>query len=187
MRIYRIVADVNRYQGFSVEGDDIWHTDMMTFDCKPKGSDWAAPSVYTLHPRLTRGSFFNLCPGALVLDGHATEALQDLLEMSGEMLPLSYNNESFTVLNVTECVNVLDEDGCKWVYGKSTGARIRIERYAFRANRLTEAPLFKIPETCRSEILCCEGLKDSDDEFKHRVERLGLKGLIFEEVWEGQS
>lgn len=187
MKIYRIVADVNQYQGFSVDGDQVWQGDTLTFDCTPKSSKWAAPSVYVLHPKLRRGNFFNLCPGTLVLDGQATDVLRDMLEMSGEMLPLSCKGEQFTVLNVTDCVNVLDETKTKWVYGKSTGARIRIERYAFHPGRLTETPLFKIPETCKSEILTFEGLKDPDDEFKPRVERLGLKGLIFEEVWDSEK
>jgi hypothetical protein len=187
LKIYRIVPDVNRFQGLSVEDDKVWQGTMLTFDCTPKSSTWAAPSVYVLQPKLKKGNFFNLCPGALVLDAHAAEVLRGLLEMSGELLPLRHKDEQLTVLNVVGCFNVLDESKTTWVYGKSTGAKIRIERYAFHASRLTETPLFKIPETCKSDILTVEGLKDSDDEFKGRVERLGLKGLAFEELWTDQA
>lgn len=45
------------------------------------------------------------------------------------------------------------------------------------------SPLFKIPETCNYEVLTCEGLKDPNDEFKGRIEQLGLTGLIFEQLW----
>src|SRR5262249_27870281 len=113
--------------------------------------------------------------------------LRDLLEMSGELLPFSYKGEQFTALNVTECVDALDDCKTKWVYGKGTGAKIRIERYAFSAHRLTETPLFKIPQTCKSEILACEGLKDPDDEFIGRVQRMSLQGLTFEEVWDSEK
>ena len=98
-------------------------------------------------------------------------------------MPLTHEGEQFFALNVTECINVLDNESTQWVYGQSTGARIRIEQYAFHADRLTETPLFKIPETSRSEILTVEGLKDPDDEFKSRVEKMGLTGLVFEEIW----
>jgi hypothetical protein len=45
----------------------------------------------------------------LVFDAHATEVLRDYLEMSGELLPFSHKGESFTVMNVTECVDALDD------------------------------------------------------------------------------
>jgi hypothetical protein len=104
--------------------------------------------------------------------------------MSGELLPLPHKAEMLHVLNATECVNALDEDTTEWIYGKTTGTRIGIRRYSFYANRLLEGPLFKIPETSATDILTIEGMKDPDDEFKGRVEQLGLTGLRFEEIWD---
>ena len=86
------------------------------------------------------------------------------------------------MLNVTGCFNVDRRGRTDWVVDEETKARIGIRRHAFHADRLPEVPLFKIPETCRAEILTVEGMKDPDDEFKPRVERLGLKGLIFKEI-----
>ncbi len=100
------------------------------------------------------------------------------------LLPLPFKDKLYHVLNVTECVNVLDDHKTEWLYENGIGP---IKKYAFHAGRLTEAPLFKIPETCRSEILTLEGIKDPEDEFKGRVERLGLKGLIFEEIWSNEQ
>src|SRR5579864_8267019 len=121
MKIYHVVPDVNQYQSFLVEDDRVWETEELTFDCMSKASSWNAPDVFILKPKLRRGNFFNLCAGTLVLDMHATETLEDLLEMSGELLPLDHQGEKFTVLNVTECVNVLDTKATKWIYGKTTG------------------------------------------------------------------
>jgi hypothetical protein len=189
MKIYRIVEDVNVYQSFMVDSAK-WKGDLLTlltFDCSPRSSEWAAPPVYVLHPKLKQGNFVYLCPGALVVDAATVEQLRDLLEMSGELLPLPHKDKLYYVLNVTECINVLDEDMTEWLRTEDTGTPIGPKQYAFNANRLTETPLFKIPETCRSEILTCEGLKDPDDEFKRRVERLGLKGLMFEELWDSDN
>jgi len=102
--------------------------------------------------------------------------------MSGELLPLTYNKENFTVLNVTECVDALDDVNTKWVYGKGTRAKIKIAKHAFHQHRLPETPLFKIPQTSKSRILTVEGMKDPLDEFKPSVERFGLTGLIFKEI-----
>ena len=183
MRIYRIRCDVNAFQSFYIDKAR-WHGDllaMLTFECSPRAAAYSPPPVFVLHPKLKAGNFYYLCPGALVVDSTALDHLQDLLEMSGEMLRLPYKDCLFHLLNVTECINVLDERHAK---RRSSGT---IEKYAFHPERLTETPLFKIPETCRAEILTCEGLKDPEDEFKGRVEQLGLKGLIFEELWSDEA
>lgn len=186
MKIYRVRPDVNKYQYFMLEDQALELSDMMSFDgTAGKAETWIAPSVYIYKPKQKMGNFLALWgTDAVVVDDSALEQLLDLLEMCAELLPLPYKDKLYHVLNVTECINVLDEHRTQWVYEKGSGP---IKKYAFHANRLTEAPLFKIPETCKSEILTCEGLKDPDDEFKGRVERLGLKGLIFEEVCSDQT
>lgn len=183
MKVFRIVPDVNKFQSLLPKDEQIWATDRLTFDGTPKLPDWVPPPMYVLEPNLKRGNFISLCPGAFVVDDAAHEALRDLLEMSGELLPIGDTSSDQFVVNVTGCFNVLDDANTKWVYGASTGAKIRIERYAFHASRFTEVPLFKIPETCRGDILTVSGLKDPEDEFKHRVESAGLTGLLFEEIW----
>ena len=84
-------------------------------------------------------------------------------------------------MNVLDCVNCLDEQNTKWVYGKTTHSRIRIKEYHFDASRFSESSLFKIPE--KVEIFTTSGLKDPEDEFKGIVEAEGLQGILFEEVW----
>lgn len=183
MKIYRVLPDVNRFQSMTPEDAQIWNSDRLTFDGLPKKKDWLPPDLFVLHPKLKKGDFFHLCPGTLVLNEGAIEILLEYLEMSGELLPVRCEGEEYTVINVTECINVLNRAETDWVYGSSTGKRIRIRNYAFYADRLTETPLFKIPETARGEILTATGLKDQEDEFKFNVESRGLKGLLFEKIW----
>jgi hypothetical protein len=186
MKVYRVLPDVNKFQYFMLEDQTLELSDMMTFDgASGKADTWIAPSVCVFKPKHKPGNFLALWgTEAIIVDETATEELRDLLEMSGELLPMPYKDKLYHVLNVTACVNVLDHHKTEWLYEKG---RLPIKTYAFHKCRFTEAPLFKIPETCKTEILTLEGLKDADDEFKGRVERLGLKGLIFEEVWTDQT
>lgn len=183
MKIYRVRAEVGVFQAASPNDETIWRTGTLSFDCSPKASHWQSLDVFIGNPRRKRGNFFGMCPGTFLMDSLASDRLLELFEMSGELLPVNLEGETLFALNVIDCVNALSESDTTWVYGRTTGARIRIEKYVFIRSRLTETPLFKIPETCRGEILTAEGLKDPEDEFKFNVESSGLQGLIFEEVW----
>lgn len=184
MKIYRVRPDVG-YQYFMLEDTKLGLTEMLNFDGRPKANEWVAPAVYILEPKLTRGDFPDLWAKAvIVVDEVALESLRGLLEMSGELLPLPHEDKLYYVVNVTGCFNILDEHHSHWRYERGS---LPIERYAFHANRLTEAPLFKIPQTCNYEILTCEGLNEPEHEFKGQVEQLGLKGLMFEEIWSSES
>jgi hypothetical protein len=185
MKIYRVRPDVNNYQFFVLEDDNLVGTEMLNFDGTPKADRWVVPAVYIYAPKLKKGNFPALwSTTTIVVDQVALKQLRGLLEMSGELLPLAHKDNLYHVLNVTGCFNILDEHHTEWRYEKGS---LPIGHYAFHAKRMTETPLFRIPETCGYEILTCEGLTDSEHEFKGRVEQLGLKGLIFEELWNSES
>lgn len=184
MKVYRVRVDVNRFQYFLPEDSSIYSTDRLRFDATPMAEDWVPPPVYIYTPTHKRGNFFDFCSyRALVLDEIAKSAMPDIIEMSGELLPLPHKGELFHALNVTACFNVLDEERTEWIIGEKSKSRIGIKKYAFHPHRFAQIPLFKIPETCRGEILALEGMTDEEDEFKRRVERLGLTGLTFQEIW----
>jgi hypothetical protein len=109
------------------------------------------------------------------------------LEMAGDLLPLPYEDQEYTILNVTECINCLDHEASEWRHSPFTGQRISPLRYVFHPDRFSESTLFKIPETRRAEILVVEGLHDPEAEFRYAVEQGNLKGLIFEELWSYQE
>jgi len=52
---------------------------------------------------------------------------------------------------------------------------------------MPESSIFKIPQTARADILCYEGLKDPVDEFKPTVEKRGLTGIKFRELWQSDA
>jgi hypothetical protein len=183
MKIYRLRHDANNYQSLSPDDPTIWETNRLEFDCSPKAKDWISPPVHSSAPALPEGDFWTLGPGSLVVRPQATEKVRTHLELAGELLPVAYKMRNFTLLNVTECVDALDPSTTEWIIGEESGKKIMIERYGFFQSRVPESTLFKIPETCRGEILVVEGIKDPEDEFKHVVESTGMKGLFFELLW----
>ncbi len=182
MRVYRVRNDVNRYQ-FFLPDHEKGGSDLYGMDGTPKAQTWSPPSVFILHPKHEAGDFYQYYSNVLISSPRATAALRWHLERAGELLPLPYEGEVFTVLNVTECINVLDQEKTEWVY--SEGRRLHIKKYAFHPRRFTETTLFKIPETCKAEVLVVTG-QSSLGEFRDAVEQAGLRGLIFEELWSAE-
>src|ERR1700674_1801170 len=77
----------------------------------------------------------------------------------------------------------LPQDRTEWEYGETTGKPIRIVRYAFHKDRMSESSIFKIPETASGEILCYDGARGPEDEIKPYVESHGITRLEFTEIW----
>ena len=186
MNIYRLRIDVNKFQSFFLEQEDALSLDELSFNGNYRLESWSDPGVYVMHPKLKKGNFlgFGDASGTFIVDAKASDVLADLLEMSGELLPFTCQGEPFHVVNVTEVVNVLDDERTQWVYEKGSGP---VESYVFHENRLTETPLFKIPLGNSIDVFTVEGMKDPDDEFKGRVEQSGLLGLTFEKVWSSEG
>lgn len=172
MRIYQIWPDVNHYQFFlTVQPGDY---DRFSFDATPTEGKWISPEVRILAPKLKRGDFLQWNPGVLIMSQRATDLLGDYLSIYGEQLPLKYKGETFTVFNVTTCIDCLDHekssfDG-KW-------------HLYFDPAWLIESPLFKIPETVGTAIYTVEGMESDIEEFRKVYTRCGLKGLEFDLVW----
>lgn len=186
MKIFRVEYDVNKYQSILSEDDSIWSTDRLIFDGRAKYNSWLPPAVYYPNPLKKLGDFVYLCPGTLVFNEKARKACATFFEMSGEILPLPHEEAPLFALNVTECWNVLDQNKTEWQYDRSGTIKLHILNFFFHRHRIPEVPLFKIPETVRGDIYTVEGMKAPEDEFKYTVESNGLKGLIFEEVWDGE-
>jgi hypothetical protein len=179
--VYRVKNDVDYFQYFLTKKKEEYHRLIM--DGTPKSKNWSPPLVYIYRPKHQKGDFYNTSSGSLISRPKATEILRPQFESAGELLPLPYRKEIYTILNVTTCIDCLDKEKTEWVHAKSTNTRLMIEKYAFHNDRFTSI-IFKIPETCMSEVLVVEGLKDTKDEFRHIVEANRLLGLIFEKIWE---
>jgi hypothetical protein len=176
MRVYRIENDVNHFQYFLPQKSEDVFTLLM--DCTSKATNWISPPVYIYKPRHKAGDFYNFDWNSVITSPRATAALHSHLIEAGELLPLFYQDDQFAVLNVLQCVDCLDHSLSERQPGHYT-------KYVFRSNQLAQvqSTIFKIPQTRQSEVLVVEGLKAPEEEFRYTVEKSGLKGLLFTELW----
>ncbi len=157
--------------------------DLLNFDCRVKQDQLNNINWYVFNPKQKRANFFTLgVGGVIVFDQEVYEShILSLFEMAGEIIPIKAEKETFYVLNVLECVNVLDHNRSEWdVY--PNGQKGRLLKYSFFENRVTESCIFKIPETSKTEILTYTGLKDSLDEFYGLYKEKKFTGLTFVEI-----
>lgn len=185
MNIYSVKVDSNKYQWLMPQVDEKELLDYLTFDCSQKLKTWQENEWYSFNPNSTEGNFYSIgSGGAFVFDKLVYDSdLFTFLEMSGEIISIRFKGKELFIINVLESVNALDEKSTKWdIY--NDGSRGRILDYSFFRDRISESTIFKIPQTCRSEILTYSGVKDEDDEFIKMYHNLGFTGLIFELVWQ---
>lgn len=116
----------------------------------------------------------NLC-SALVLSSRAVGALRDLLESSGELLPVVAERGTYSLFNVTRVVDALDKVKSEFVYFTS-GRIMRAKKYAFIEDSLRDVAIFKLPEFRKGRVFV-------NDVFVDRVGEAGLLGFGFDELW----
>jgi hypothetical protein len=192
VRIYEVQADVGVYQ-YLLPIDYATYLRTHPIGMRFDGSeislpDWQPPPVYSEAPKRPEADFWDFGAMANTFlvrpQAIAIPALRDLLLRCGQLLPLPYRDEEFALFNVTTVADALDDTQSVWVTG-STGRRLSLTKYAFRVAALPKAPLFKLPTQAggSGKIWATEGIVPAEEEFKPMVQRLGLTGLIFKEVW----
>ena len=178
-RVYRVRRDP-RYRALVLAPDAA----ALVFDGSVREEPWPLLRVEADDARLPLGHFVHWHPGALVAaPSIPDEVVWGFFEMSGQTFALEYLGRGFTALNVTECINCLDQDATAWAFDATTGQQTDIVRYVFHPRRFSSSSIFKIPETAEREVLVVERTRDAEQEFKRFVEKARLTGLIFEELW----
>lgn len=104
----------------------------------------------------------------------AIVALRDFLNGHAELLPV--NGKPYYIVNVTNLLDVLDEDKSTLKWFTSSDGIMRITKYWFHEPKLNNAPIFRLAQFRRVEVFVSH-------EFRERVELAGLTGFIFEKVW----
>ncbi len=183
MKIYSVESDVNHYQWLLPEATGEELLTLNTFDCSSRQRYWTPPYVTALDAKLKMGDFLHYHPSVLLASPDRFHGVRPFFESAGELLPLWFDGDQYTLLNITNCVNALDDANTEWVRAKD-GSKVEIMRHAFNLDRLPSSSLFKIPETCRGTVLTWEKHGDPSKEFKAFVEENDLKGLLFEQLWD---
>jgi hypothetical protein len=139
-----------------------------------------------LDPLAKKGDFLYYDPGALVVTQQAAKLAAPFFELAGELLPLWCNGNKYSILNVTHCIDALDNSKTIWFTAKD-GSKIEIKDYVFDPEKFGGSSLFKIPETCRGSVLTWEKDRSPELEFKSFIEANGVTGLLFEELWDSEK
>jgi hypothetical protein len=113
--------------------------------------------------------------GSFVFSQRAVDALRDLLEANGELLPLKCSTGQYFAYNLTTVADVLSwkESEIKWL--KKPVTAFSIERFVLKPRKLEGLEVFRLPEK-PSETFVTE-------QFVHRAQSAGLKGFRFIRVW----
>lgn len=203
LTFFEVGTEPDLYQYFVVDepGWDI------VFDGRPVADHWYAPSVSSFQPRLREGDFWNFGVGAYgACLAVRPEALGEthiggFLERAGELLPFEYGSRTFSVLNITECIDALDRERTSWVDRSDmdveeiagdladeladaiSSAPPKVDTPMFDLERLGWQ-LFKIPETAITSIYYWErSIDDPRDQFRGVYEAHGLTGLTFTPIY----
>jgi hypothetical protein len=149
------------------------------FDGSPRRGIWKPIPVRRVradkHHEFKPSDFPWLGSDALVMRRSAVDALRDILDASGEVLPLSTDDgvELF-VLNA-RTVNALDEAHSSLMKFPGTNRIVRIKKIAFVASALEGVDLFRLPHRASSSYV--------SERFVERVNAASLHGLVFNKVW----
>ncbi len=125
---------------------------------------------------LPKGDYPHLLLSLPVFSLRAVEALRDLLEGNGEILPTTCEGDQLFFFNVTKVIDALDESNSEVIRFDHIPEVMRIERYTFFVEALTQAVIFKIPQFRTGRVYVT-------DLFVERVKSTGLRGLGFPRLW----
>jgi hypothetical protein len=156
---------------------------LQPFDGSPMADAW---SPIRMHWETEGGDpipdFDITVGGGLAFNARALEALGDLLEGRGELLPVNVEGDGggpHWVFNLTHLSDALDEERSDVARFKSSGRIMDIDRYEFDPERLSGETIFKLAQRPRSQYY-------ATDEFRVRVEEAGLTGFDFRQrIWSG--
>jgi|GEM_PF-3519123 len=187
MRIFKIrpVYDRGRrrFRSFEPVGDVDW-LGLWRFDGSPKATDWNPEGALVQIESGTRLAGDFVLPGLafiFAMTNRASAILRPITENVGELLPLrTREGELLSLLNVTPTIDCIDHSRTRGERNPD-GTYFEIERYEFDVSALPRASLFR--PTYDWSLFAVEGAVAEDLDFKLVVERYGLQGIRFREVW----
>jgi hypothetical protein len=189
VQVFRIRPDVNRWgylvpaPGESAAGDEL------VFDGSSRAWSWRPLHLGLRPPGREPPDFAKLGHGAFVLREAARKLTQPVLERCGELLEVHLlddtlsNHQVAHLANVTKVADCLDPEATEWV--EVQGRRVHVKTYAFRPEALPDVAVFKVRGLERDRVFTVSQRGPRERDFKLLVEGAGLKGLVFELVWEG--
>lgn len=112
---------------------------------------------------------------ALVMRKTAVEALRDLLDAHGEVLPLATDDGVELFAFNARVIDGLDEVRSSLMKFPGTNRIMQITKIAFVPTVIRGVDIFRLPHRASSTYV--------SDRFIQRVNAAGLRGLEFKELW----
>ncbi len=179
MQIYELSSDADRYENFVLSDERDAGAMIDGFRGAAMADVWKPISIELAEEgngrKLPPSDFPLLHAVVPVFSRRAVEALRDLLELNGELLPLKSSKGEYFAFNITRIVDALDEANSK-VKRFSSGRLMVVKQHEFLVERVAGLTIFKIPQLARSREFVT-------DVFVERVNQRRLTGFDFLPVW----
>ena len=178
MNVYRLYSNCkNEYRSLKMVVGNVGEF-LRRFDGTPMKRPWTDVLI-GWDPetnRFPKGDYPHLVLSLPVFSSRAVDALGDLLEGNGEILPTTCEGEQIFFFNATKVIDALDESNSEVIRYHGSTEVMRVETCAFFKEKLTGAVIFKIPQFPVGPVFVT-------DPFVERVKSTGLKGFWFPRVW----
>jgi hypothetical protein len=161
--------------------DDRDYETFLSFDGQPRAMTWKPIKVRRVladEGQVFKPSDFPWLGGhALVMRRNAVEALRDILEGQGEILPLATEDGVELGVFNARTVDALDEAHSSVMRFPGTNRIMRITKVAFVPHALRGVDIFRLPHRASSTYV--------SQRFVERADSAGLRGLEFNTAWSG--
>ncbi len=133
------------------------------------------PSKYKDEIDKPIGDVFSVEVSSFILNERSYKILYPYIKNEVQIFKIKSENDNLYVVNITNIIDCLDYDKSKIKRFPSSGRVMRVIKYAFKTEKLTNAIIFKLPEFPKSISYVTE-------EFKKVVEENNIKGFKFKEL-----
>jgi hypothetical protein len=162
--------------------DDSDYEVFLGFDGSPRAGQWRPVKVRCVRAdekqKFTPSDFPWLGADALVMRRRAVDALRDILDAHGEVLPLvADDNVELFVFNA-RAVDALDDARSSVMRFPGTNRIMDITQAAFIEPRIRGIDIFRLPHRASSTYV--------SQRFVDRANAAGLVGLEFNKVWSSE-
>jgi hypothetical protein len=151
-------------------------------DGTPRKTDWKPILVKRVRPSLREGNRPADLPsrvGTLILRRSALDALRDMLEANGELLPLATDDGVELYVHNMRTIDALDWERSMFDSYEEFNPRPWMKKPAFIASALEGVDIFKQARVSNDLYV--------SDRFVARVKAAKLKGLEFTKVWSSED
>ncbi len=179
MKLYQLWSD-HTYRAFETKEKNGYKA--FCFKGEPL-SNWTEVELYPSSHQTEKGkSIGDVYPvevSAVVVNERCFNIIKPYIQDAAQVLSAKSKKQKLFVLNVTAVRDCLDYENSKLKRFSSSGRIMRIEKYAFHREMLSNAFIFKIPEEVHTHPYVT-------DSFKNLMEQNGIKGFKFVLVWQDE-